>query len=426
MPMNLYSKNNQATHLFRIFTLSKLIIDAIGIIISLISLMSVISILSSLVKDKSNIGNEPYLIASLINLAICIYILIWASRSFILSFKETNRHDIPEPSGFDETNELERALVRRQISSTGTVTGTIIAKDKAFVRTFLFFIGFIILELIVIFFLPDELFWNVGITPDYFSIPLFFIGILGGAAVLRWRSLCLRNRGETSKMKVFEVTKLLRGKANPSMFAPEIEKALLPAQQNGKPNIIYSPDSDETEKIFQNSGRVKKKLIIETQPKNVPYKPNPIIYLYLLYSVIMSINGFLFLTESPPDNISVFSVPTIAIDYLWTIVKGIVLVIASRGLLKAVSLVFKISQFESAISYIHIESERINDNEDIEEAGEVSILNRSDYHFKVFTTKLLTETDPATEKRHIIKMSLEEDSVKMKNLIIDVIETLVR
>lgn len=429
MLKNLYSKINESTNLFMLSKLSKFIIGAVGIIISIVSLKNSVHIFRSMVKYKSYVGNEPYLAAVSLNSVICIFILIWIFKIVISIFQESINSDIPVPSGFGDYDGIERSLVRRQSATNENFFVKIAKKDKLYIRNFLFFMFFLIICHVVKWFIPDELFWNINLTPDFFSFPLFFIVILAVVAALRFASIYFRKRSEKLKMEVTEVTKLIKGKWNPYTFAVEIEKALHPIQQNGKPNILYTtPSHNRLGNSLKRAGSIQKKLFIETHPKYTPIESSSIVYLYLVFAVILFIIGFFFLAKTPPDNISVLSVPAIAIGYLWTIVKGIVIVVIGGGLLKYVSLGFEIFRFESIMIYLYVETELMNEDvkDNVEELGEEGILIHGDYHFKVFSAKLLTEIDTTTSKRFVVKMSIDDDSIKAKNLVIDAIETHVR
>ena len=398
-----------------------------GIIISFVSFIRLIKIIKNLVKDKSYSGNEPYLAAAIITLILCISILIWGFKRLISGLKYTIPHYPPVPSEFEDYEEIKSALVRKKIPLYETGSLTIVKKDRSFITKFLFFLGFIILFLITINLLPDDLFWDYGVDSGYFSFPLLFAVILSTVAALRAASIYFHTVGESLETEVSEVIKSIKGGGNPYTLAPGIEKALGSIRQNGNPNIVFRAGFTGAEGGIKNTGRIEKKLFIETQPKPIAYEPHPIVYLYLLSAFILFIIGFFLMTRVPPGNISVLSDPTIAISYIWTIVKGCVLVFSGRGLMGSFFSISRTYRFESVMVYVEVEGiygkVPVNGGRAaVDAAAPTGIIVRSDCLFKVYTTKLTTEIYTLQGKRHIIKMTVERDSEKAGELVAGAIE----
>jgi hypothetical protein len=190
---------------------------------------------------------------------------------------------------------------------------------------------------------------------------------------------------------------------------------------------VFRSGFTEIEGGIKNTGRIEKKLFIETHPKPISYEPHPIVYSYLLFAFILFFIGFFLMTRVPPGNISVLSDPTIAIGYLWTIVKGSILVFSGRGLMESFSSISGTYRFESVMVYVEVEGiygkAPVNGGRAAADAAAASsILVRSDCLFKVYTTKLTTEIYTLKGKRHIIKMTVERDSEKAKELVVGEIE----
>lgn len=434
MPKNLQRKLRNMENPLRFYWFSLLVIGISGIIISTISLKSSVKILKSLVKDKSYIGNEPYLAAVVVTLIFGIIILAWGFKNLISSFLNMIRHNPSVPPEFENYDEIENVLVKKQIPPNEKLLETVIKKNKSFIMKFVFFLGFVIIGLLGKMVIPAEFFWDHGVAPEYFSFPLFIVVILAAAAGIRLASVYFYYRINTRETGVAEIIKSIKGESNPYDFVPQIEKALLPMQRREKPQFIFRSGFTESEGLVQNIGKIHKKLFIETYPQSVPYAHHPILYLFLLAAIMLFIIGFFFLGKLPPDNISVLTVPTIAIDYIWTIIKGCILVFSGLGLLKIVYRIFSSHHFESVLVFVEINGDYEKEKAKTEKieidtsqpSDSQDIVFRSDCHFKIYTTKLLTEMIASMGKRNIIDMSVETEAEKAKKLIIDIIETFVQ
>lgn len=408
---NLYSKIVNIKNPSMPYGFSMLVIAAAGIIISVVAINSLIKIIKKLVQDKSYIGNEPYLVAVSITLIICILILIWGFKSIISSFLEMVRYRAPAPSEFKDYSEVEHGLVQKQIQSYETALGVMLKKDKRFIRGFFVFMGLVILFFIVKAFLPDAFFWNLRLTPQYFSFPIFFTMMLAAAAALRWSSLHYHRLIDNREIEGCQVLKSIKTGTNPAAFVPGIEKALIPIQQNGESNMIYHSGFSETGDTIKDSGKIYQKLFVETQPQPVQYAHHIIMHLYLAAAIVLIITGFLFMAKLPPDNISVLTVPTIAMGYAWTIIKGAVLVFSGAGFLTGVSRIYTAHRFKSVMVYVEIDG--------VYETN----ARQSDCDFNVFTATLMTEINRPDDDRRIIKMTAEQDSESAKKMVTVAVES---
>ncbi|MCP5107656.1 MAG: hypothetical protein GY950_29985 [bacterium] len=286
-----------------------------------------------------------------------------------------------------------------------TALGNILEKDKTFIKGFFVFIGLVTLFFTVKAFLPDTFFWNLRLTPQYFSFPFFMTIILAAAAVLRYASIYFHSPFLKQEIEGCVIQETINTTTDPGTFEPGIKNALIPIQQEGKPNISVSSGLDET-------GGIQGKLLVETHPRPAPFLRPAFIYLYSSFAVILTGIGFLLMTQLPPDNISVLTVPTIAIGYTWTIIQGGLLVFSGAVFLTDVSRLYRTCMFKSVLVYVGIAGSRSN-------GGGI------DCGFNVFATTLATEMETSNGNRHIIKMTAEQDSEKAKKLVTDAIESFV-
>jgi hypothetical protein len=331
------------------------------------------------------------------------------------------------PTEFDNYNEVENILIRKQLAVYKTGAAVVAGKDKSFLVKFLILLGGVILFLIVKSLLPDELFWDYHLYPGYFSFPLYFMIILAAASALRAVSLYIHPFDREPKLQVSEETVSIKGGGDPYTFEPGIENALVTLQQNRGPNIVFRSGFSQTQGGIKNTGKVEKKMFIETQPASIPNEAHPFIYLYLLTAIVLFTFGFLFTTQLPPDNISVLTVPTIAIGFIWTVVKGGILLYAAWDLLQSVSCILHTYLYESIMIHVRIDGVygKVTEKPDRAGAGsseKKNILIRSDCRFKIYTTGLLSEIYPAKGKRHIIGMTVDDDSGKAEKLVTGAIE----
>jgi len=415
----------------RIYGFSQLVIGISGIIISTISLKNTVKIMRFLIRDKAYMGNELYLVSILLTLAIGIIILGWGFKNLTSGFINIIRYHSPIPREFENYDEIESVLVKKKIPPTEKLLDVMIKKNKSFIKKFLFFSGFVMVGLLGKMIIPNEFFWNLRLSPKHFSFPLLFFIILATIAVLRWASIYFYHRIDTREMEVFETIKSIKGESNPFSFVPRIKKALQPLQRHGKSNFISQSGFNETEEAVKNIGKINKKLFCETYPQLSSYGRNPIIFLFAIAAVMLFIIGFLFLSQLPPDNISVLSVPIIALDYSWTVIKGFILVVCGLGLLKNVNRILNTFNFESIMIFVEISGVYEKETTTAEKPGNdlleppkiQDVVFKSDCHFKIYTTKLLTEMDLSKEKRNINSMFADIEAENTKKIIVNTIET---
>jgi hypothetical protein len=153
-------------------------------------------------------------------------------------------------------------------------------------------------------------------------------------------------------------------------------------------------------------------MLVETHPRAIPLVRPAFIYLYSSFAIILTGIGFLLMTQLPPDNISVLTVPTIAIGYTWTIIKGGLLVFSGTVFLTDVSRLYRTCMFKSVMVYVGFDGSGNNGG-------------GNDYEFNVFATTLATEMGTFNGNRQIVKMTAEQESENAKKLVTDTIESFV-
>jgi hypothetical protein len=443
----------------QLFRITKLMIGSAAIIISSFSFIRSITVIKKLAKGKAYIGNDPYWAAAVLMLMICIGILIWGFRSLTnVTINTMRKHNKRGDWEFENYEKVGKALVQKQIPSyTKNRSKSIDDKDFSFVVKFLSFLGVIILFLFIKSLIPEEYYWRIHLTPGYFRFPFYFIAIITVVAVIRTTSFFLHTRSKTQVTKVSKAKVRIKGEGDPYMLAPVIEETLCKIQYNDNPNIHARFGFTATEGTDKKSGRTERKLFIETHPKPIPYEPHPIVSLYLVLAVILLIIGIILMTTLPPDNISVLSVPTIAIGHLWNIVKGIILLFCGQGFLASVSGIYHIHWFESIMVSVEVKGVYRNaeaKEEDVNESLETGNTEvQSDYNVSIYSTKLLTEiyfhegkknkgkvaapTDAGKdgksttqsegeEIRHIISMNTDNSTKKAEELVLGAIKTFAR
>jgi hypothetical protein len=417
------------TRFLLIYGVSTSVIGVVGIVFSSISFIGTLRIIEKLLKDKAYIVNGPYFAAAVFTAVICIVFVTWGCRSLIGGVQNAAGKSLPAPvpTEFDNYNEVENTLIRKQLPVYETGAAALAGKDKSFPVKFLILLSAVIMFLIVKSLLPDELFWDYHIYPGYFSFPFYFMIILAAVTALKAASLYIHPFDRKPNLQVSEEVVSIKGGGDPYTFEPGIENARITLQQNKAPNIVFRSGFSQTQGGIENTGKVEKKMFIETQPTAIPHEPHPYIYLYLSSAIVLFTFGFLFATRLPPDNISVLTVPTIAVGFAWRIVKGGILLYAGWDLLQSASCILHTHLYESIMVHVRIDGVYGKVNEKSNKAGAGSsdrdgILIRSDCRFKIYTTRLLSEIYTVKGKRHIIGMTVEKDSEKAEKLVIGAIE----
>lgn len=412
---------------FRPYETSRLVTGMTGTILAFIALKPLIKNFNALQKNNASVGNEPYLAAIILSMAISIFLLIWGIKTLFKNITDIIQYQVPEPIEFEDYSQLEHALVGKKIPPHEKASVSIIKKDKSFILIYIVFLGVILIGFFIKLILPNVLFWNHNLAPEDFSFPLLFIFILSVTAFLRGASIYIHSHIYSPIDEVSETIISVHGKEHPYTFLNSLEKAMASMQKNDKPNYVSNTPIDGTD-IIKTTGKIQRKLFIETTPQHVPYEPQPITFVYLLLATLWISSGCFLLTRLPPDNISVPTVPIIAIDYICTLIKGGILVITGTGLLKSVFPRFKNFQFKSIVVYVEINGtyEKVPDGNEITGSLTQNYANlnfHSDCKFKIFTTTLLTEISAAKKKRDIIGMTVEEHSEEARKMVSNTIES---
>jgi hypothetical protein len=411
-----------------LFGISKIMIGGAGIIISFFSLIPSIKNILTRINNKSYFGHEPYLTALVITIIICGAISAWGLKTIISTFQGIKRHHIPVPPQFGDYSEVENALVKKQLQPYETALGYVIKKDEQFVKEFLFFLGFVTFGFLVKMILPEKFFWNLRLYPRDFSFPFFLMILLATTAALRWASAYFHSSIENPETEGYQVLKSIRTEADPDTLVPGIERSLLQLQQGEKSNMVFRSGFSENGEAVKGTGKIHRKLFIETHPKLIQYVRRPIMYLYLFLAIILINTGFLFMTKLPPDNISVLTVPIIAINFAWSIIKGGILVFSGAGLLMCIYRVSRVYRFKSVMLYVEIDGiyEKLaaaagTTGDGFSASSRSGV--QSDCDFNVFATTLSTEMDMFIGNRQIIKMTAEQDSENAKKMAAVTIES---
>lgn len=430
MANNLYWKTVNSGNPLMLYGIAKVVTGGTGVIISLFSLIPSITSIIVQIIHKSYIGNEPYLAALIITFIMCGAILTWGLKTIIFDSKDIKPHNIPAPPQFEDYNEVENALVKKQLQPYEPALGYVIKKDKYFIKGFLFFLGIVTLIFFAKIILPDEFFWNLRLYPRYFSFPLFLTMLLAATAALRWVSIYFHSTSENPEAEGYQILKSIKTEANPDTFVPAIERALLQMQQGEKSNMVFRSGFSENGEAVKDTGKIHRKLFIETHPKSIQYVRRPIMYLYLFFAVILINIGFFFMVKLPPENISVLTVPIISINFAWVIIKGGILVFSGAGLLVCVYRVSRTYRFKSVMLYVEIDGVY---EKSAMEAGTTAADSpssrcnaiQSDCDFNVFATTLSTEVGTFNGNRQIVKMTAEQDSENAKKMAAVTIESFV-
>ncbi len=377
------------------YGIAKVVSGGGGAILALISSITLIIYFITLISNKSYIGNGPYIAAMGLTFSISAVIMWWGAKTLLAGYKEIKGVHIPVPPEFEIYKDVENAAVQKKLQPYETAQAYVTKRDKISLQGFAIFFGIIILGVIGKSLPPDEFFWNLRLKPEYFSFPYFLTALLTLVALVKGASIYFHQPAHNWDVKSDYLTKSITPGVHPDTFAPGIKKKMTLMQQDGNRNMSYYSGFGHIPGKSKTNGKIHGKLFIETHPRITPYIRPAFIYIYLAFAVILTGIGFLFLTKLPPDNISVLTVPTIAIGYIWTLFKGGVLVYCGIDFLNSVSTLLRARGFKSEIAYVDIRGEK----------------EQSLYHFNVFTAELWTEMNNSKGYRKIIKMT-EENSAK--------------
>jgi hypothetical protein len=392
------------------YGISKAVIGAAAIILSFVSAFTAIKTIIHLLKAKSYIGNEPYLAATILTLIISGAIFKIGIKTLISTLEDIKGKTIPATPQFEVYGDVEHALAQNPGKHGQTTLETIIAKDRTFITIFLIFLGLEALFFTVKHFLPNEFFWDLRLTPQYFSFPLFLTLALAAAAVLRGAFVYYHSPAGNREINAGHQRKIIKSGTPPATVAPEIKQKLSAVQTDGKPNMTYYSGLSSTGDGSGKKGKIHGKLFVETHPEPIsPVNPS-FIYLYLSLAVLLTGIGFYWMTKHPPHNISVLSVPTIAIGYIWAIIKGGVLVYAGVGLLTNISRLTGTQFFKSVIIVVDISGEKITGT------------NHHNWEFNIFSAALNTEMNIPNGNRQIIRMSKGKESEHATKFVTDAVE----
>lgn len=422
-----------------VYKIFRLIISVAGITISVVSLIPSTKNIIVMVIDDTYIGNEPYLAAVVLNFTICTLLLGWGLKNLYAGFRTLRRFCKPVLSKLKNHDEVAQILEQKQLFPRQALLETIEMKDKSFILAVALLLGAILTGLLVKAILPEEFFWDHNLRPGYFSFPVFFVVMLVAPALLRGVSLVIhwdRRKGENG---VAEMQRTIKTETDMDTIEKELVKSLEIMQKSEKPAFVSYPGYhlNALQTTAHGSRQICRTLVIESQPVNITGFSRPVAYLYILCAAILSFIGFTLLVTLPPDNISVLTVPEIAIDYTWTLIKGSILVIIGRLFSSTVAHFFLGVSFQSVIAYVKMEGsyEKISrDTATAESRGNVSrgsdnAVTRGDCEFNVFIAEVVTEIeteigiDGLKEKRQLRQIFNSGEAKQAKLLISNAIQS---
>ena len=410
----------------RFYYFSKSVIRIAGIVISIASLIPLSNSIRTLIFNKFQDGNEPFLISVVISFMICVVILAWGSKTLFFPLKNIKENNISVPSEFKDFNELGRQFEQKRLLSPYHTDMTIKKKDFFFIILSSSFLALILIAFIVKANLSTEFFWNLKFTPENFTFPFFFTGILIMILIIRSSSLLIYMHRNEFSIGVFEIIRTIKSEIEIETIIKEISKSLALLKQSENPTNVYFLIPSDTRYTEKNNGQVHSKLFIETQPTPATIIPQFVIYFYLSFSIILYFIGFIFLVQLPPDNISVLSVPSIALGYIWALIKGGILVICAAGFLSAVAPICIGYLSQSVMAYIKLDGsfEGIpQESENVDCNGNLhgNLIIRGKYEFNIYITEMVTEFIPS-KGRQIIKVFNNKNAIEAKRLLINAID----
>lgn len=422
MANNSSRKKNDIENPLISYGISMSVVGIAGILIFPPSAIPSIKTTINLVKNKSYIGNEPYLAATVTTIVICAVILIWGLKALLTGIKNIREQNLPKAPEFENCGELSIILEEKQLPSREKFPEKIAKKDKYFIIASIALLGAILIGIMVKGILPDEFFWDRHLSPGYFSFPLLLTLIITVAAAMRCISFFVYRRQAKEGTGVFEMRRSIRTETDIETISTEIASSLTEMQQNGIPILVSKSGYDNSQTVPKYTSQTHHKFFIETQPKIISISPYPIVFLYLVCAIILCITGFIFLTKRPPDNISVLTVPAIALGHAWTLIKGGILTASGIEFFSTVSLAFQNYLFQSMMVYLKANGVYKQISVKIKSPAEASSVTGNsgilrDWEFIVYITELLTEFDPKKGKRHIIKMFNDTKTKEAKTLI---------
>ena len=413
------------------FSVSMALISIVGSIFSTITLIACLSNIMKELKRTNDLDNSSFVIASVISLVICLALIACCGKIFLIGWKKFKDTAIAEPIAFDDYGEAENMLINKQLLHHETGIQYIVKHDNIFLMGALGFAGATLLFMILRIVLPSQVFWSLGLKPEFFSLPLIFMILIGLTAALRFYSLHSHSQIDSLELDNYHDLTSVNTFVNPKYFQPEIKNALDVVQHENYPNFTYDTGLKKSENtVGGDTGKIHQKMFIETYPKPFQYIKPHFLYLYLIFGTALACFGFILLTTLPPHNISARGVPTIAIGYAWTLMKGVALVFIGGDLMLCVFRVLNSNRFRSVIVCVQIdgdyrdtEDKETTINTDNNDAKTIDYIVYSECDFNVYSGTFTTETNPDDGTRCIIKMTTETDSENVQKIVDSVIES---
>lgn len=426
-----YSKSHRINSPLRVFGIVKLLSGVLILVYVLLLSGSV-----SKLMDALAVNNDIMITESLIYVLQTIILLI-SGLSFLLSgIKHMKKITItPEiPPAFKNYQTIYENLLKGKLDiykfpDFGPLKfaynyindkipyltppkRSVVTMNVSFLKKYIFLLVIILVAFFVQNYFPQGLFIEAGIDPISIKIPIVFLFLLFALMAIGFYTILMIIPENIPRQVVSENFATINGGGDPNSICPAIDKTFNEFRFDKLPNYSYKSGFAKIEDLsFNESGSYDGNYALETHPRYLDRNEKetiPTIYLILaVLSLIISLIyfGTINLTELRFSSIQ---------SALGHFLAGAIFLGTSRNFFRRAFILYNTYQFESVFAYFDITGSigksEITAGKAITDSIETkNIVIRSDSQFKIYTTRLLSESYDLNGNRNITAMNIDNN-----------------
>ena len=298
----------------------------------------------------------------------------------------------------------------------------VVAKNVVFFRKFIFLFVALLVIYFVLKYIPVSLFEDMDIEPLRMRFPVFFLFVFFAIMAISFYTIFMIIPENVPLQVVSENFATINGGGDPNSICPAIDKTLNDYRFDKLPNYTHKSGFSKIEDLsFNESASYSGCYSVETHPRYINAEKTEIIpVIYLTLAVLCAC-------------IAVFYFNTISISELDTssvqsgfgkLLAGFIFMGTSSNMFHRALLIYNTYQFESVFTYLDINGtigkSEITAGKAITDSIETrNVVIRSDSQFKVYTSRLLSESYTLNGERYITAMNVDDhlDEVTQKILL---------
>lgn len=452
------------------FGIAKALVGVVAVLVAAVRLARVPHLIQSALETHSSDGESLFAAGVVVSAIASIVWLIWGLKACLTGSRRLAHIIVPPgaPKVLENLDELRGAMINRYMPAyvvaphealslarkyiSGRVpfltlpARAVVKEDVRFVGRIVGFVGALAIGALVVNSIPAKYLSELRVYLAELRLPenitglvISFAIVLAVAAAMKFVLLFALLPAAGPKSEVLESIRTVQGGGDPSILAPDIEKALLSIRLRDFPNRPRRTGFQPITGGVEDTGKVSGELFLETQPQDAPHRRPIVTWFYLAAAIAFLILGLVITTKVPEGLAQAYDAAVLgtALAYVGSLAVGITYANTGKGFLNHALYLLNSFRFESTLVYVWVEGTfgrtEVKAGRAITDSFETSnIVVRSDSHVRTYTSRLLTETDALEDssreepalmgRRSVVGMSADSEAQRALRLAEECVE----